>query len=134
MNDAAEIIYDMVDPNANLIFGSVVDNTMPEDTVSITIIATGFGQLEPELGALADARDRMRAAAPAAPRAPVAAAPSINSASSSQSEVASAPMVGQQAAGSGLGYTGSAGSGMGMGAGSNVEIPAFLRRRRMQGK
>lgn len=124
----------MVDPNANLIFGSVVDNTMPEDTVSITIIATGFGQLEPELGALADARDRMRAAAPAAaPRAPVATTPSVSSASS-PSEVASAPMVGQQGAGSGLGYTGSAGNGMGMGAGSNVEIPAFLRRRRMQGK
>ena len=41
VNEAAEIIYDMVDPNANLIFGAVVDSTLPDDTVSITIIATG---------------------------------------------------------------------------------------------
>ena len=52
VNEAAEIIYEMVDPNANLIFGAVLDNSMPEDAVSITIIATGFGQMEPELGAL----------------------------------------------------------------------------------
>eukprot|EP00798_Chlamydomonas_sp_ICE-L_P027139 gene27139-2369_t len=41
VNQAAEIIYDMVDPNANLIFGAVVDPNMEASgEVSITIIAT----------------------------------------------------------------------------------------------
>eukprot|EP00894_Picocystis_sp_ML_P004904 jgi/Pico_ML_1/55421/g1107.t1 len=43
VNEAAEIIYDLVDPSANLIFGAVVDEDAPKDSLSITIIATGFG-------------------------------------------------------------------------------------------
>ncbi|DBA74276.1 TPA: hypothetical protein ACH3X1_011057 [Trebouxia sp. C0004] len=42
VNEAAEIIYDLVDPNANLIFGAVVDQAQGQE-VSITMIATGFG-------------------------------------------------------------------------------------------
>lgn len=42
VNEAAEIIYDMVDPSANLIFGAVVDSKMSQE-VQITLIATGFG-------------------------------------------------------------------------------------------
>ncbi len=41
VNEAAEIIAEMVDPNANIIFGAVIDDTM-EDEVRITVIATGF--------------------------------------------------------------------------------------------
>lgn len=41
VNEAAEIIYDLVDPNANLIFGAVIDPTVED--FSITIIATGLG-------------------------------------------------------------------------------------------
>ncbi|CAN0847014.1 Cell division protein FtsZ homolog 2-2, chloroplastic [Linum grandiflorum] len=41
VNAAAEVIYDLVDPTANLIFGAVIDPTF-EDQVSITLIATGF--------------------------------------------------------------------------------------------
>lgn len=40
VNEAAEIIYDLVDPDANLIFGAVIDPSM-QDEVSITLIATG---------------------------------------------------------------------------------------------
>lgn len=43
INSAAEIIYDAVDPNANIIFGSIVDDNM-NDEVAITVIATGFPQ------------------------------------------------------------------------------------------
>lgn len=43
MNEAAEIIYDLVDPSANLIFGAVVDPKMTQE-VQITLIATGFGK------------------------------------------------------------------------------------------
>ncbi|KAK1300968.1 hypothetical protein QJS10_CPB13g01589 [Acorus calamus] len=48
VNAAAEIIYDLVDPSANLIFGAVVDPSL-SGQVSITLIATGFKrQEEPE--------------------------------------------------------------------------------------
>jgi cell division protein FtsZ len=41
VNEAAEIIYDLVDPDANLIFGAVIDPSHPAGEVSITLIATG---------------------------------------------------------------------------------------------
>lgn len=41
VNDAAEVIYNAVDPEANIIFGSVIDEKM-QDEVVITVIATGF--------------------------------------------------------------------------------------------
>ncbi|XP_057498057.1 cell division protein FtsZ homolog 2-2, chloroplastic-like [Actinidia eriantha] len=45
VNAAAEVIYDLVDPSANLIFGAVVDPTI-SGQVSITLIATGFKRQE----------------------------------------------------------------------------------------
>ncbi|MBC7237833.1 MAG: cell division protein FtsZ, partial [Chloroflexi bacterium] len=39
--DAAEIIRQMVDQEANIIFGAAIDDTL-EDEVQITVIATGF--------------------------------------------------------------------------------------------
>ncbi|KAK1275941.1 hypothetical protein QJS04_geneDACA011761 [Acorus gramineus] len=48
VNAAAEVIYDLVDPSANLIFGAVIDQSL-SGQVSITLIATGFKrQEEPE--------------------------------------------------------------------------------------
>jgi len=48
VNEAAEIIYEMVDPDANLIFGAVADPSLgAEDAVSITLIATGFNGTGP---------------------------------------------------------------------------------------
>lgn len=41
VNAAAEVIYDLVDPSANLIFGAVIDQSLVGQ-VSITLIATGF--------------------------------------------------------------------------------------------
>lgn len=114
VNEAAEIIYDLVDPNANLIFGAVVDHSL-EDCVSITIIATGFGTVEPEIGALrASAPPRAVPAAPAAPPA-------------QQQVAARGALVGDGAAQKQQQQEepGSVGG---------IEIPAFLRRRRLQGK
>lgn len=42
INEAAEIISEAADPDANIIFGSVIDETMG-DKVQITVVATGFG-------------------------------------------------------------------------------------------
>jgi len=44
VNQAAEIIQETADPNANLIFGAVIDEAMG-DSIRITVIATGFGQI-----------------------------------------------------------------------------------------
>eukprot|EP00607_Mallomonas_marina_P009766 CAMPEP_0182420058 /NCGR_PEP_ID=MMETSP1167-20130531/4570_1 /TAXON_ID=2988 /ORGANISM="Mallomonas Sp, Strain CCMP3275" /LENGTH=382 /DNA_ID=CAMNT_0024595477 /DNA_START=216 /DNA_END=1364 /DNA_ORIENTATION=- len=41
INAAAEVIYEAVDPNANIIFGALVDEEMSGE-ISITVIATGF--------------------------------------------------------------------------------------------
>ena len=41
VNTAAELIQRSVDPEANIIFGAVIDETLEEDIV-ITVIATGF--------------------------------------------------------------------------------------------
>lgn len=46
VNAAAETIYEVVDPNANIIFGAVIDDRL-QGEVRITVIATGFtGELQ----------------------------------------------------------------------------------------
>ncbi|NJR64650.1 MAG: cell division protein FtsZ [Leptolyngbyaceae cyanobacterium CRU_2_3] len=47
VNAAAEIIYEAVDPNANIIFGAVLDERV-QGEIRITVIATGFtGEVQP---------------------------------------------------------------------------------------
>ena len=41
VNAAAESIYEVVDPNANIIFGAVIDETIQGEVI-VTVIATGF--------------------------------------------------------------------------------------------
>jgi cell division protein FtsZ len=41
IDEAAKTITDAVDPDANIIFGAVLDDTM-EDDIKITVVATGF--------------------------------------------------------------------------------------------
>src|SRR5690606_18349134 len=41
VNEAAEIIAEAADPEANIIFGAVSDET-PQDEIRVTVIATGF--------------------------------------------------------------------------------------------
>ncbi len=50
INDAAEVVAQNVDPEANIIFGTVVDESLG-DQVRVTVIATGFndGQVQPQL-------------------------------------------------------------------------------------
>ena len=42
INDAADLVASNVDPDANIIFGTVVDESLG-DQVRVTVIATGFG-------------------------------------------------------------------------------------------
>jgi len=41
VNEAAEIVTSAADKNSNIIFGSVIDESM-QDEVRVTVIATGF--------------------------------------------------------------------------------------------
>ncbi|NLP17818.1 MAG: cell division protein FtsZ [Firmicutes bacterium] len=43
VNEAAEIIANAADPDANIIFGAVIDESLEEE-IKITVIATGFEQ------------------------------------------------------------------------------------------
>ena len=46
VNTAAELVQRSVDPEANIIFGTVTDTSM-QDEIQITVIATGFEKNEP---------------------------------------------------------------------------------------
>ncbi|WP_339397023.1 cell division protein FtsZ [Synechococcus sp. C9] len=51
VNTAAETIYNVVDPDANIIFGAVLDDRL-QGEVRITVIATGFQPALPSTGPL----------------------------------------------------------------------------------
>ena len=60
VNTAAELIQRNVDPEANIIFGAVIDESLDED-IAITVIATGFEKEEGPLSntlAVGDIIDR----------------------------------------------------------------------------
>jgi cell division protein FtsZ len=42
INEAANIITESIDPNAKVIFGAVVDDTIRKGEIQITVVATGF--------------------------------------------------------------------------------------------
>ncbi|HOP75163.1 MAG TPA: cell division protein FtsZ [Bacillota bacterium] len=47
VNEAARIISEAADPDANIIFGAVIDETLG-DEIRVTVIATGFEQRRPK--------------------------------------------------------------------------------------
>jgi cell division protein FtsZ len=69
VNTAAETIYEVVDPNANIIFGAVIDDKM-QGEMRITVIATGFtGEIaEPAARARGNNTTQRSATAPAEPQ------------------------------------------------------------------
>jgi cell division protein FtsZ len=74
VNEAAEVVTSAADPNANVIFGAVIDEGMGEE-VRVTAIATGFG-----------GRPRRRRVEPATAAAP-AARPAFQAPSVSDVEI-----------------------------------------------
>lgn len=45
VNEAAEVVKDAADPEANIIFGAVIDPSL-KDEIKITVIATGFDEVK----------------------------------------------------------------------------------------
>ncbi len=83
VTEASNIITEAVDPEANIIFGAVIDESL-QDEIRVTVIATGFRGSNPAVGGQAKAnpvgwkskradgkKDSVRSSAPA-PEAPAA--------------------------------------------------------------
>src|SRR5438105_2399858 len=70
VNEAMSITHDSADPDANIIFGAVLDEKLA-DEMKITVIATGFDRA----AAAAEPAPRTFAAQPATTATPVAGAP-----------------------------------------------------------
>lgn len=52
VNRAARLIYDSVEEDANVIFGALIDESLG-DSISITVLATGFADVSGEFGGVA---------------------------------------------------------------------------------
>jgi cell division protein FtsZ len=63
VNEAAEVVTSAADPNANIIFGAVIDEAMG-DEVRVTVIATGFGGRRRRRGSLEAAPVSVSSGAP----------------------------------------------------------------------
>lgn len=48
ISEAMELVYDSVDEDADVIFGTTTDESIQEDNVKVTIVATGFENKLPE--------------------------------------------------------------------------------------
>ena len=72
LSEASQIVHDLVDQDANIIFGDVIEDEMGQ-AVRVTVIATGFDEMSraevlEEVPRLSDLRDyKAKAAAAAAP-------------------------------------------------------------------
>jgi cell division protein FtsZ len=74
VNAAAEAIYEVVDPNANIIFGAVIDDRL-QGEVRITVIATGFTG---EVQATPTSQNVVNARVTATPKRPTPQQPAVN--------------------------------------------------------
>lgn len=57
VNEAADIVAEAADPDANIIFGAVIDDSL-QDEVRVTVIATGFDNRASERRQLMDELSR----------------------------------------------------------------------------
>jgi cell division protein FtsZ len=118
VNLAATIIRETAHPEANLIFGAVIDETM-NDKMRITVIATGFESLRPSRRDMLENQYRQSQSYSAA-RA---------SSQGAGQPAARPPEPADVAAGPGAGPADEVDPGRPRYAPNNLDIPAFLRRR-----
>jgi cell division protein FtsZ len=69
INDAARLVQEAVHPEANIIFGAVIDDTLG-DEVRVTVIAAGFDGGEPSVKPVEGRRSTFAAAEEGAPPVP----------------------------------------------------------------
>ena len=73
INEAASLVQDAAHPEANIIFGTVIDDSLG-DEVRVTVIAAGFDATSPSRMPVIGAAATGKAATPGAPGAPSAPA------------------------------------------------------------
>ncbi len=108
VEEAARVITEHADPNAKVIFGTVVDEGANREELQITVIATGFETPKREV---APQRERGRATVPTVRPAPSFSRPQPVGAPAPASVGASTPVV------------------PGSAPAEDYEIPAFIRRK-----
>ena len=69
VNAAAETVYEVVDPNANIIFGAVIDEKL-QGEIRITVIATGFSGEVQSVPTVREVQQRQRPSIPSRPQPP----------------------------------------------------------------
>lgn len=116
VNQAAAIIRETTHPDANMIFGAVIDETMG-DAIRITVIATGFERSMPSRRQVLQDRYGQSSAAggTTARSAPTSSAPASNAPSPAQERELQEVEQEEQA--------------QPKFSPNNLDIPAFLRRR-----
>ena len=117
VHDAADVIYNAVDPEANIIFGSVIDENIKGE-IRVTVIATGFKNNKPRLhvgqGAAASKSDSEK---PDSRSESFSANPVVVEAKASSSQTAS------------VSTHGAAAKEAGGGDEDEFDIPSFIRNR-----
>ncbi len=104
VNQAAEIIYESVDPNANIIFGAVIDDRL-QGEIRITVIATGFSMESRSIPSMTSAKVTPMTRTPSAVLGTSPSDPTTEE--DSTEEVSNQPVISP-----------------------NLDIPEFLQRRR----
>lgn len=112
INQAATIIRETAHPDVNLIFGAVIDESMPDEEIRITVIATGFDHAGPMMRRFGDRPTSVRTSRPSSTNETVSVASSSKPASTSTTKPRSTPMRDPS-------YRE-----------DDLEVPAFLRRPR----
>ncbi|MDN5573957.1 MAG: cell division protein FtsZ [Micrococcales bacterium] len=114
INEAARLVQEVAHPEANIIFGAVIDDALG-DTARVTVIAAGFDSLSQETNANANSPAAQQAASTRAAFGAGAGAPSTASSSSAQRGGQSSGFSGSQ--------SGSWGSSPASSAPSNDDVP-----------
>ena len=114
INEAARLVQEVAHPEANIIFGAVIDDALG-DSARVTVIAAGFDSLSQETNANANSPAAQQAASTRAAFGAGAGAPSTASSSSAQR--------GGQSSGFGSSQSGSWGSSPASSAPSNDDVP-----------
>ncbi|GLB66206.1 cell division protein FtsZ [Arthrobacter mangrovi] len=112
INEAARLVQEVAHPEANIIFGAVIDDALG-DEARVTVIAAGFDQVD--VTSAAQPAHKPAAAAPAAPSVP-------------PSQPAAEPVEAQAASGAARswGHGGPRGYDLPADAGFDVDLPAVV--------
>jgi cell division protein FtsZ len=125
VNEAASLVQEEADDDANIIFGAVIDETLA-DEIRVTVIATGFGEygLEPERR---NSRHSLPGIPPAAPLKDVPSRP-VELQSVASPSLPEPPPVPSGSQGNTSGGNGKPVRRLGLIDESSLDVPAFPRR------